>query len=468
MDGLSQAMVARMPLAESVLLLWRWVASEDRLAGIWSQHRGRCYEKVIFFSLIVHLIADCLLKHGGSGRRAFQKNIEAGELEASIQAAYGKLRRLPIPLSEAFLLVGSQSLREAFPVWAEWQLPQSLRLFTVIILDGKAIKRVAKRLKPLWGIPGGLLGGRALVAIDWCTGMVVAMRGHADGDANDVGFVGDLVPVVYGQVAGPRLWMGDRAFCDLTQPGHFTGKEGDHFLVRHHPKVKFHRDKNVPERRGQDEKGRTYTEQSGWIGSASDKRRRYVRSVELQIPGEKPLVLITDLLDADLYPAGDLLWLYSERWTIERVFQKVTEVFGLSRLIGGTPEGCLFQFAFCLLLYNMIQVMRGYIAQAQNLEPEDISLENLFRDVEEQLIAWNVMLDLETTMECIQDIPDADAIRQLLHSRLSTVWSDTWRKSPPQQRREKIPAKRNRGHSSVYRILEDYRRRKAKPKARNP
>lgn len=468
MDSLSREVVARMPLAESVLLLWRWVASEDRLAGIWSQHRGRCYEKVISFPLMVHLIADCLLKHGGSGRRAFQKNIEAGELEASIQAAYGKLRRLPIPLSEAFLLVGSQALREAFPVWAEWQLPKSLRLFTVIILDGKAIKRVAKRLKPLWGIPGGLLGGRALVAIDWCTGMVVAMRGHADGDANDVSFVGDLVPVVRGQVAGPRLWMGDRAFCDLKQPGHFTAKEGDHFLVRHHPKVKFHPDKNVPERRGQDEKGRTYTEQWGWIGSASDKRRRYVRRMELQIPGDKPLVLITDLLDADLYPAGDLLWLYSERWTIERIFQKVTEVFGLSRLIGGTPQGCLFQFAFCLLLYNMIQVMRGYIAEAQNLEPEDISLENLFRDVEEQLIAWNVLLDPETTMECIQDIPDADTIRQLLHSRLSTVWSDTWRKSPPQQRREKIPAKRNRGHSSVYRILEDYRRRKAKQKARNP
>jgi len=34
----------------------------------------------------------------------------------------------------------------------------------VIIVDGKAIKRVAKRLKPLRGRKGGVLGGKALSA----------------------------------------------------------------------------------------------------------------------------------------------------------------------------------------------------------------------------------------------------------------------------------------------------------------
>ena len=123
------------------------------MQSLWNQHRGRCYEKIISFSLIVHLIADALLKYNGSGRRAFEKAIENEELDASIQAAFKKLGRLPVPLSQAFLSDCTAALREAFPEWAEWQTPKSLRGFRVITLDGKAIKRVAKRLKPLQGIP---------------------------------------------------------------------------------------------------------------------------------------------------------------------------------------------------------------------------------------------------------------------------------------------------------------------------
>ena len=46
------------------------------------------------------------------------------------------------------------------------------------------------------------------------------------------------------------------------------------------------------------------------------------------------LILITDLTNANKYPADDLLELYLQRWTIEKVFQQVTEVFCLDSLIG--------------------------------------------------------------------------------------------------------------------------------------
>ena len=74
---------------------------------------------------------------------------------------------------------------------------------------------------------------------------------------------------------------------------------------------------------------------------------------------------MVDLRDAAQYPAPDLLALYRLRWGIEEVFQPVTEVFHLQALIGTTPQGTVFQFAFCLLFYNLLQVVRGYIATAQ-------------------------------------------------------------------------------------------------------
>jgi hypothetical protein len=38
------------------------------------------------------------------------------------------------------------------------------------------------------------------------------------------------------------------------------------------------------------------------------------------------------------------------------VFQKIVEIFHLEHLIGSTPEATNFQAAFCLVMYNLLQV----------------------------------------------------------------------------------------------------------------
>jgi hypothetical protein len=446
-----QEILARMPLAEGVLLLWRWVTQEERLQSIWDRFRQRCYDKIISFSVMVHLIGDALLQYGGSGRRSFEKNIQSQTLEASVQAAYGKLGRLPPPVSQAYIEEGTAALRAVFPVVCERQLPASLQAFRLTTLDGKAIKRVAKRLLPLRGVAGGLLGGRVLVAMDWATGLAVAMEADPDGEANEVRLVAALLPRVRALGDGPRLWLSDRAFCDLEQPARFT-EGGDHFLVRYHRKVSFHPDSERPARQGVDERGRPFVEEWGWLGTAKDKRRRFVRKIT--VPLEKDVLsLLTDLVDADLYPAIDMLAVYAQRATIEVLFQEVTEVFGLQGLIGGTPQACIFQFAFCLLLYNMIQVVRGYVAQAQKREADTVSTEKLFDDVCRQLTAWHVMVEEEATCAYFAETPTAKQVQARLKHLWGTVWDDTWNKAPRQKVHRTSPKKRGPTHHSVFRLL---------------
>ncbi len=447
-----QAVWAKMPLAEAVVQVLRYLGDDARLQAIFDKQRGRCYDDVIRFPALVTLIGDALLEHGGSANQSFSRARETGELKASKVAAYGKLGRLPIPVSQAFLADLTHSLRELFPAPAQRQSPTSLRGFHTIIMDGKAIKKVAKRLKLLRGVGGGLLGGRALVALHYETGLVLGMHADEDGDANDVRFVPELLPFIRAEIAGTLLFLADSGFCDLQRMEEYTDG-GNHFLIRRHPKVGFHRDPERPVQSGIDAQGRTFFEEWGWLGAANHPKRRYVRQITLQRPGEPDVALVTDLLDAAGYPARDLLEHYLQRWGIEQVFQKVTEVFHLRGLIGGTPKATIFQFAFCLLLYNLIQVIRGYVAAHQQRATETISIENLFVDVHRQLSAWSVLTESGLPLHDIPVAPDLAALAGRLDALLGCQWSDRWIKARNKQRRGHVAKPHDRTHGSVYRLL---------------
>jgi hypothetical protein len=452
----ARAVLRRLPLAEATVRLWRWVGDAGTLDDLFERHRGACYTDKLTFPVITHLIADALLEHHGSARKSFERGKERGELPVSIVAAYGKLKRLPQSLSEAFLAEGSARLQAIFPAQQGAKLPASLQEFAVVALDGKAIKRVPKRLKPLRKAAGGVLGGKALVALELSSGLALAMATSLDGDTNEASLVPDLLPQVQAQRTG-ILWLGDRQFCDLTQPRAFTGRSGDHFVVRYHPRSKYCPDASRPAQTGKDEHGRTYVEDWGWLGAPNNKDRRYVRRVTLRRPGQEDVILITDLLDAATYLATDLLALYLMRWGIERVFQQITEVFHLQRLIGTTPQGTLFQLAFCLLLYNLIQVIRAYVAEGAILELAGISTELLFDDVRRQLIALHEVVEAAHIVALVPGALSAAALAERLRQLLHGIWTPRWLKAPAKNKQPPPKASTERTHNSAYRLLQQDR-----------
>jgi hypothetical protein len=146
---------------------------------------------------------------------------------------------------------------------------------------------------------------------------------------------------------------------------------------------------------------------------------------------------------------------YEVRWQIEKLFQRVTEVFDLRHLIGGSPQATVFQAAFCFLLSNVIQTVRGYIAAAQQRSPEPISTQLLFDDVTEELTSWHRFVSVAQTQEWVQDgVQTAAQLRAYLRRRLAGVWDDRWQKAPTKRRAPKGKTQYLKGgHRSVYRIL---------------
>jgi len=452
-SAVTREMVRRAPLAESAFWLLRVACDPERLWSIWERFRGRCDERVLSFSTMVHLVSEALLHHRGSGRRAVETRRAEDRLDASVAAVFGKLGRLPLAVSQAFLEESTAGVSELLGPASGTDPPDSLRAFHPVVLDGKTIKRVEKRLKPARASSGGLIGGKALVALDGRTGLAVAMGAHPDGDHAEQDLVPGLLERVRRVIPGIRLFIADRGFGNLVQAEQFTA-DGDHFVLRLHTNVRFVADPTRPPRTHRDADGRTVIDTGGLAGGVWNRRRRPLRRIELIRPGEPTIVLITDLEDADVYPAADLLTAYRNRHDIERVFQQTTEVFGLTRLIGTRPLAGLFQFSFCLLLYNLVQILRGYVAAAADQSAERVSSEKLFDDVRHQLVAWRVMIPVAQTESYFANLSDLPCLKRHLTRILAHVWRPTWTKSPRQPHRRVAHETTNRTHSSLQRILD--------------
>lgn len=280
------------------------------------------------------------------------------------------------------------------------------------------------------------------------------MAADLDGDANDVRLLPELIASVTERIPGRRLWLADRQYCDLVQLERFSNQD-DCYVVRYNAKVKFECDTNERSYQGTDDQGNRYTDECGWLGRDGHKKQRYVRRIVLHRDKGGDIAIVTELFGVRKYPAKVLLALYRERWGIERVFQKVTEVFGLQRLIGSRPEAGIFQLAFCLLLYSQIQLIRAYVAKHQKMEYEQISVENLFTDVQRELIAISLLMVSTDLVASYETMTETDA-RRRLDRLLRGRWKSIWLKATNKKPRPPIPKQKKKKHKSAYKAIQAY------------
>lgn len=454
MDAFERELMRRSPLAACVLEVSDYLFDEGLLASIWERHRDRCYEDVLKFEDFLRLTRDALVHHGGSAHALFVE-LERDEKEPVDESNfYRKLSRTPVELSRALLRECTGRLAGLMPEGAgagAVKLPDCFDGFEVVVGDGKKIKNAAKRLKPTRGYSGKLIGAKALVALDLRRGMAVAMSDSLDGMANDV----PLVPALMGQlrqvIPRPILSLWDRQFDDVRTMGRLSEREGDAFLVR--LKQKNHTFFVESAVQTRDARGRAVLDEIGVLGKGKAAMR--VRRITLARAGEgeEDVVLLSSLLDRQAFAAADLLDLYRMRWGIEQVFQQVTETFSLEHLIGSAPKAVLFQFAYCLLLYNLVQLIKAYVAEDGKVLAGAVSTFYLFNDIRRELLAWAY----HGGGDWPRSRRDARQMRQRLRGLLRGSWDPVayTKASDRKPRPKRPPPKRlHGGHTSVQRLLQ--------------
>jgi hypothetical protein len=136
------------------------------------------------------------------------------------------------------------------------------------------------------------------------------------------------------------------------------------------------------------------------------------------------------------------------------VFQQVTEVFGLARFIGSTAAATVFQAAVCVLLYNLIQVVRGYVAAAGGRPPGEVSAEKMFGDVRDELAGLHRLVGEPDLPGLIGPARSGPGLRARLRAILRGCWKDRYVKAVNRNPRPHRPKPKQSGaHTSVHRLV---------------
>ena len=390
----------KIPLAEAFWHFLDHTWPEHELNLFYDQHRGRSYEREISFAEIVQLLIPAITLHNGKAHPVLLEQID--DLPASIQAIYGKIRRMPRPLSHALIPADATRLRQLLPaaLAAPAVNAKGLARFRHLVFDGHMMKKASKRLKKVRRKPGRALGGKFLAVLDLQSDLVVGLTSGEHSHINKQALLPDLLEQVRASLPGPRLWIGDRAFGNLANFKRCTA-EGDHCLLRKTAQSVFTPDPTQPVITGTDAQGRAFRDEIGTLSSAREGKQA-ARQITILRPDAAPIVVITSLLDPVEYPATELLELYRKRWSIEQKYQKVSKLFSMGPYVSSHPNGILFQSALCLVLANNLQILQTLMAGEQERSVETISTHNLFRHLKEELMVCQKLMTTDELVESLR------------------------------------------------------------------
>jgi len=96
--------------------------------------------------------------------------------------------------------------------------------------------------------------------------------------------------------------------------------------------------------------------------------------VTLEVRGRRVKTwLVTSLLDARQYPAGEIRALYARRWRIETHFRDLKVALGVDILRSETPDGIRTELAARVCAANVVRMLIGEAAARAEIDPDRIS-----------------------------------------------------------------------------------------------
>lgn len=353
---------------------------DKRLNEIFEETAEAQYTRELRFSTVAELMSEVVFNISPSIGAAYQAGID--QMTVSRKSVYNKLNGIEPQISAALV---HDSVTQFAPVIRKLKatLPALLPGYRTKILDGNHFSATEHRIEELRTIGDAPLPGKALVVLDPVLKLATHVFPCEDGHAQERSLLGQVLLCVEKN----DLWIEDRNFCTLGFLFGIKSREG-HFLVREHA--------NLPGQlrgrlkyRGRTATGRVY-EQSMEITDPDTGKAMIVRRITIKLnqptrDGDTEMHILTSLPQraADALKVADL---YRQRWTIETMFQELTETLTCEIKTLGYPKAALFAFCLALVAYNGISVIRAALRSVHGTET-----------VEEHVSGYYISLEISKT-----------------------------------------------------------------------
>jgi IS4 transposase len=406
------------------------------------------YTRELMFSSVVDLMGQVVLGVQPSVHAAYQAQAE--KIGVSDQAVYDKLNHVELGVSAELV---HDSARQAAPVICtlRGKLPPLLKGYRTKILDGNHLSASEHRIKELrrtWAAP---LPGKILVVLD----QELMLASHVflceDGHAQER----SLLDEVLLRVQRGDLWIADRNFCTIDFMIGIAARPST-FIIRQHGQLKG---TLVGRRRtkGKTGTGKVY-EQEIRITDSQEKtltlRRITVKLKEPTRDGDTEIHLLTNLPAQDA-SARRVAELYAKRWTIETMFQELTETLTCEVNTLGYPKAALFGFCLALMAYHAVSVIKAALRAVHGRET-----------VEKDISAYYLSLEISQTYDGMMiaiPAPRWEVFRKLTPLELARVLKDLaanvnlrrYQKHPrgPKKPPPKKSKYKNGGHVSTAKLI---------------
>jgi hypothetical protein len=292
------------------------------------------------------------------------------------------------------------------------QLPALIPNYRVRILDGNHLAATERRLRVLRGSIAGPLPGHSLVVLDPSLMLATHMIPCEDGHAQER----SLTPDVLALVEANDVWVGDRNFCTSPLLFGIAGRSA-FFVIRHHANLTLV-SSGTPRKRGRTDTGEVF-EQSVVIQDPTGHTMR-VRRIILRLDhptrdGDAEMSILTNL-PKDAVTAVAVTDVYRKRWTLETMFQALTQMLEGEIDTLGYPRAALLGFGIALATFNILSTVQAALRGAFGVEKvqADVSGYYIANEVRATAPGMDIAID-DAAWAHFQTIEPVKLARELLH-----------------------------------------------------
>jgi IS4 transposase len=417
------------------------IFAAERMDKLFATHAKVQYQRDLLFSSQVDLMSLVVCGIHSSVNAA--DRAKAVELSVSTTALYNKLNGVEIEVSQALVREIAQDLQQLVQTIGGEQ-PNPCPGYELRIVDGNCLAGTDHRLDAIRLFAATALPGKMLVVLDPITKLVVDIFPIEDGHAQERSRFKEVLAVVKPN----QIWMADRNFC-TAEVLPTIAERSAFFVIRQHGSLGW---KEVSEltAQGQTETGDIFEQEieSCYQGKPLRCRRVVVKLFKPTRDKESEIAILTNL-SPTLADTALIAHLDRDRWSVETLFQTVTQNFNGEIQTLAYPRAALFSLAMAFATYNILATIRAALGSVHGVGKIEAGLSDYYLVDEVQGIYRGMMISIPDPHWQVFETFSLEPMGTVLQHLARYVHLKRFLKAPRGEKKKRPPLIVNSHHRHV-------------------